>query len=97
MLACAIYCRSMIILGDRDIKTLLLDLAQQRAVEDVLSLAVKSLGTARDSALVRIWLVEPDTACKSFTAIQTLTSGKKTSPAGDGKASRLGGCTTAHG
>ena len=53
----------MIILGDRDIKTLLLDLAQQRAVEDVLSLAVKSLGTARDSALVRIWLVEPDTAC----------------------------------
>ena len=48
----------MIILGDRDIKTLLLDLAQQRAVEDVLSLAVKSLGTARDSALVRIWLVE---------------------------------------
>ena len=55
----------MIILGDRDIKTLLLDLAQQRAVEDVLSLAVKGLGTARDSALVRIWLVEPDTACYS--------------------------------
>lgn len=53
----------MIILGNRNIKTLLLDLAQQRAVEDVLSLAVKSLGTARDSALVRIWLVEPDSAC----------------------------------
>ncbi|WP_374289939.1 sigma 54-interacting transcriptional regulator [Desulfovibrio desulfuricans] len=53
----------MIILGNRNVKTLLLDLAQQRAVEDVLSLAVKSLGTARDSALVRIWLVEPDNSC----------------------------------
>lgn len=53
----------MIILGNRNVKTLLLDLAQQRAVEDVLSLAVKSLGTARDSALVRIWLVEPDNTC----------------------------------
>ncbi|WP_291330775.1 sigma 54-interacting transcriptional regulator [Desulfovibrio sp.] len=40
-----------------------MDLAQRRAVEDVLSLAVKCLGTARDSALVRIWLVEPDNSC----------------------------------
>ena len=53
----------MIILGNRNVKTLLLDLAQRRAVEDVLSLAVKCLGTARDSALVRIWLVEPDNSC----------------------------------
>ncbi len=55
----------MIILGNRNIKTLLLELAQQQAVEDVLSLAVKSLGTARDSALVRIWLVEADDGCPS--------------------------------
>lgn len=55
----------MIILGNRNIKTLLLDLAQQRAVDDVLSLAVKSLGTARDSALVRIWLIEPDNTCST--------------------------------
>lgn len=53
----------MIILGNRDIKTLLLELAQQQAVEEVLSLVVKSLGSARDSALVRIWLVEPDDSC----------------------------------
>lgn len=57
----------MIILGNRNVKTLLLDLAQRRAVEDVLSLAVKCLGTARDSALVRIWLVESDNSCPTCT------------------------------
>lgn len=64
----------MIILGNRNVKTLLLDLAQQRAVEDVLSLAVESLGTARDSALVRIWLVEPDSTCPTC-AERTICAG----------------------
>lgn len=53
----------MFILGNVDVRQLLLDLAQNHTVSAVLATAVKRLAAGDDSALVRIWLVEPGDAC----------------------------------
>ena len=41
------------------LKRLLLDMAQERSVQDVLKLIVDRLGSQADVALARIWLVGP--------------------------------------
>ncbi len=46
-----------------DPKALLLELAQQRHVADVLKLIVDRLGTSQAVALARIWLVRPGEGC----------------------------------
>jgi len=47
------------------LKCLLLDIAQQRSLEDLLRLIVRRLGERPEVALVRIWLVQPGDICSS--------------------------------
>ena len=47
------------------LKCLLLDIAQQRSLEDLLQLIVRRLGERPEVALVRIWLVQPGDICSS--------------------------------
>lgn len=47
------------------LKRLLLDMAQQRSVDNVLELIVDRLAGLPDAALTRIWLVAPGDICKS--------------------------------
>lgn len=55
----------MIILGNIDVKQLLLELAQLHSVEAVLWQVVNTLASASDAALVRIWLMEAGDICAS--------------------------------
>ena len=45
------------------LKCLLLDMAQERSVDDLLSLIVARLGELPGAALVRIWLLGPGDIC----------------------------------
>jgi len=47
------------------LKCLLLDIAQQRSLEDLLQLIVRRLGERPEVALVRIWLIQPGDICSS--------------------------------
>ncbi len=47
------------------LKCLLLDIAQQRSLEELLRLIVRRLGERPEVALVRIWLVQPGDICSS--------------------------------
>lgn len=55
----------MIILGNIDVKQLLLELAQLHSVEAVLLQVVNTLASASDAALVRIWLIGAGDICGS--------------------------------
>ncbi|WP_300161030.1 sigma 54-interacting transcriptional regulator [Solidesulfovibrio sp.] len=53
----------MAILGFVNVRKLLLELAQHHSVDEVLRIAVQTLGSVSSVALVRAWLIEPGDVC----------------------------------
>jgi transcriptional regulator with GAF, ATPase, and Fis domain len=57
-----------------DPKRLLLDLALQRSIPELLKLIVSRIGETRRVALVRIWLTQSTTACLNCTSSETCST-----------------------